>query len=275
MRLCKYFLIVALAFFCTLTCCAQDTAEYVYRDSTLIMADSVNKATAVEEQKDNYIKKIVVLDTAQRNKQLGLVNDSAESLKNDPAFAYAKNLDSLLKALQAKQQKAPVDTTGRTGPSWLERFFSSTVTKTFFWSLAIIFIGFILYKLFFTEGIFQRKSTTNKVNVVQEAEDNLSPTTDYYNLIAQSVANNNYRLATRYHYLQALQKLAARGAIQFTADKTNYQYLAELYGKPYYNNFAALTLNYEYAWYGSFQITDTMYSKIQNNFTAFNNQLYY
>lgn len=273
MRLRKYFLIVALVFFGTLTCCAQDTSEYVYKDSALIVADSVNKAAVVEEQKESYIKKIVVLDTAQHNKQLGIVNDSAEALKNDPAFAYAKNLDSLLKALQAKQQKAAVETTGSRGPSWLERFFSSTVTKTFFWSLAVIFIVFILYKLFFTEGIFQRKSTISKVNVVQEAEDNLSATTDYYKLIAQSVANNNYRLATRYHYLQALQKLVAKGAIQFTADKTNYQYLAELYGKPYYNNFAALTLNYEYAWYGSFQITDAMFYKIQNNFTAFNNQL--
>ncbi len=271
--MCKYFLIVALVFFCTLTCCAQDTAEYVYKDSMLIVADSVNKAVAVEEQKDSYIKKIVVPDTAQRRKQLGIVNDSAEFLKNDPAFAYAKNLDSLLKSLQDKQQKAPAESAERIGTSWLERFFSSTVTKIFFWSLAIIFIGFILYKLFFTEGIFQRKSTSSKVNVVQEEEEHLSSTTDYNKLIAQAVGNKNFRLAIRYYYLQALQKLAVNGAIQFTADKTNYQYVAELYGKPYYNNFAALTLNYEYAWYGGFEITDAIFFKIQNNFTAFNNQL--
>ena len=109
--------------------------------------------------------------------------------------------------------------------------------------------------------------------MVNQTEERNAQPVSYQNLITQAVNNKNYRLATRYHYLQTLQKLALKGLIQFTADKTNLQYSTELNGNPVRESFLALTLNYEYAWYGDFNITDTMFEKIQNNFIAFNNNL--
>ena len=57
------------------------------------------------------------------------------------------------------------------------------------------------------------------------------------------------------------------------ADKTNYQYVQELYGKSYKNDFAALTLNYEYIWYGEFEIEEAAFLRISNHFEKFQNQL--
>lgn len=250
---------------------AQDS-EYVYKDSTVLTADSITaRNLVINTKKNNTTDGKEAIDTVLQNKQFAIFKDSAEALKNNTAFKYAKNLDSILIALQKRQQtqQAPE----KASQSWLEKFFFSSVTKIFFWTLACIFIGFIVYKLFIAEGFFQRQTTSSKVTVLPDEEEHLFALTDYDKLLAQAVTEKNYRLAIRYHYLQTLQKLAAKGAIQFTADKTNYEYIRELFGKPYKDEFASLTLNYEYAWYGKFDISESMFTTIQKNFKQFNNQL--
>lgn len=270
MKCSKFFIILYLLFFCCLHAVAQDS-DYVYKDSSVINADSLaTRGLAVEIKKNAFLNNTAA-DTAIRINQLSGINDSAEALKNITAFAYAKNLDSILKAVQKKQAVQTVP--AKVSTSWLEKFFFSSVTKLFFWILAAIFAGFILYKLFFTRGFFQWSAATSNVTVVPMLQEQAFAATDYNKLISQSVINKNYRLAIRYHYLQTLQKLAARGAIQFTADKTNYQYINELAGKPFRDQFVALTLHYEYAWYGGFSTDEIKFGGIQNNFKQFNIQL--
>ena len=271
MKCSKFFIILYGLFFCCLSAVAQDS-EYVYKDSSVIIADSITtSALVVEMKKSSATNEENVVDTVFKNNQVTALNDSAEVLKNASSFAYAKNLDSILQKLQKEQiaQEVPV----KNETSWIEIFFLSSVTKLFFWAIAGLFIGFILYKLFFTEGFFQRSAAISKVTILPQQEEQLFAATDYNKLIIQSITNKNYRLAIRYHYLQTLQKLSAKGTIQFTADKTNYQYVKELYGKPYRDEFASLTLKYEYAWYGGFDIDETMFTKIQNNFKQFTFQL--
>ncbi len=262
----------ALLIFCSLYCRAQET-DYVYADSSVMQADSVSaKALAFDIKKKGQMQEEIVADSAVRKSQLLVVNDSAEALKNASSFAYAKNLDSLLKELQKTEQTKTKSSS--VNLSWLARFFFSPVTKVFFWILACLFIGFILYKLFFTKGIFQRPTATSNVtNIHVEEEEHMLATTDYNKLIAQATTAQNYRLAIRYHYLQALQKLSLKNAIQFAPEKTNYQYVTELTNKPYKNEFASLTLNYEYAWYGGFEVSESIFFAIQNNFKQFNSQL--
>lgn len=270
MKCSKFFIILYLLFFCCLNAGAQDS-DYVYKDSTVITADSLaTRALAVDIKKNGYLNNATA-DTAIRINQFSGVSDSAEALKNATAFVYAKNLDSILKAVQKKQatQTAPA----KVNTSWLENLFFSSVTKVFFWILAALFTGFILYKLFFTEGFFQRPAAISNVTVVPMQQEQAFAATDYNKLITQSVINKNYRLAVRYHYLQTLQKLATKGAIQFTADKTNYKYINELACKPFRDQFVALTLHYEYAWYGGFTTDEIMFAGIQNNFKQFNIQL--
>lgn len=266
----KFFIIFYLYFFCCLHAVGQDN-DYVYKDSSIIMADSIaTKVLEVAIKKNNFLNEEEA-DTAFKNNQLAVVNDSAEALKNEPSFAYVKNLDSILRTLQKKQLAKPA--TAKVSISWLERFFFSSITKIFFWALAGIFIGFILYKLFFAKGFFQRNTAVSNVTLLPQQQEQTFATIDYNKLITPSTANKDYRLATRYHYLQTLQKLAAKGAIQFTADKTNYQYINELAAKPFSEEFIKLTLNYEYAWYGGFDLDETMFATIQNNFKQFNLQL--
>ena len=253
-----------LIFFCTFFLKAQSRDDdYIYKDSTVDIENNIEKKSS----SNSIILKKNNTDTALQVNQYSLINDSAEALKNTSDFAYAKNLDSILKLLQKEElsEGKPV----RKKASWLELFFFSPVTKIFFWLIACLFIGFILHRLFFTEGFFKRSTLQANVTVLKEEEEHLSATTDYLKLIQQAVSNKNYRLAVRYHYLQTLQKLSAKEIILFSVDKTNHQYITELSAKSYKNEFVQLTLAYEYAWYGGFVTDEMIFKSLQTNFKNF------
>ncbi|MEJ7586444.1 MAG: hypothetical protein WKI04_02660 [Ferruginibacter sp.] len=205
------------------------------------------------------------------NNQLSVERDSIRALKNSKSFAYAKNLDTLLYKYQQSMAKENID--AKKNISWLARLLLSPFTKYFFWLVAVVFVSFILYKLFFAEGFFQRRYARLNVTVLPGEKENLSMDADYEKLIAHAVVNRNFRLGIRYHYLQTLKKLSTKRAIQFAADKTNYQYVRELAGKPYKNSFASLTVDYEYVWYGEFEVDETIFSAIQDKFKRFNSEV--
>ncbi len=273
----KLLLPFVLLLCCSISLQAQTTKEYVYVDSTLLYPEETDttpeEETPGEDTDLDTATQVIsyAADTNLLNNELALSRDSIRILKNLKQLAYAKVMDSLLKELQKKQVDAANMQPEK--PSFFEQFLSSQITRFVFWSLACFFVLFIIYKLFFTEGFLQRQSTKATVNLLAEDDNDVKGNTDYDKQVALAVSNKNYRLATRYLYLQTIQKLSAAGAINFAADKTNSQYLYELAGKPYKSEFASLTLNYEYVWYGEFLIDEAAFGTLQNRFKQFNNKL--
>ncbi|MEO6723617.1 MAG: DUF4129 domain-containing protein [Ferruginibacter sp.] len=266
-------ILILLSLLFVVNATAQDN-RYVYKDTSIVDADSVETNVVVADNSgDEAVETaaIVYADTSLRYNQLTLERDSVEALKKLKALAYAKNLDSLL--YQYQKGRKVEESEAKSSGSWLSNFFGSALTQYFFWLLAGVFIIFILYKLFFTQGFFQRSYAKAKVLETVDEREALSAETDFSKLIAQALGNKNYRLAIRYHYLQLLQKLTQKGIIEFTPDKTNYEYVTELSGKSYKKDFAAITLHYEYAWYGEFEIDEQTFGAIQNKFKQLNNLL--
>ncbi|MES2432107.1 MAG: hypothetical protein V4556_14320 [Bacteroidota bacterium] len=250
-----------LLLFINIHCYAQNAPAY---DETV---DEEYAEDEDEEYGYDYI------DTALYFNSKHVSKDSIIAYKESKNFAYAKNLDSLLKSLKrAEEKNKKIDLKRRKSGSWLVSFFQSGVAQVIFWSLAAIFVLFILYKLFFIRGqLFKQKIQSNVMALPEEEE--LSMNTDYDKLINQSVNDKDYRLAVRYHYLKALQKLASTNLIMYAADKTNYQYVRELSGKAYHNDFANITLHYEYVWYGEFDIDELTYLKLEDSFKQFQSKL--
>jgi hypothetical protein len=262
-----------LLLFCSLTMQAQDKEKYLYQDSSILYpqdndADTVEKATDSSEGEE---EQSIVADTILVNNGLYTPKDSVIAIKREKSFAYATILDSLLKDMQQKQDVNYAANTNRL--SAIDRFFSARLTKLVFWTIAALLLSFIIIKLFFTEGFFQRKSTGSKVKELESEEDTAPDAKDYKRLINAAIEKRDYRLATRYLYLQSLYRLIELGAVSFATDKTNHQYLVELAAKPYQQAFADLTRQYEYAWYGGFTIDENRFTSIQQSFANFNNQL--
>ena len=251
--------------------------KYIYTDSTLTITDEVYDSTVVQapvkDKADDDIENVIEIDTTVYYNQLTVSPDSIAAWKNLKGFAYVKYLDSLLKAKKDEQGKKQETYTAPSGPGWLGSALSSQGLQVFLWALAILFVLFILYKLFLTEGVFRKNFKNTKTVAPEVAEEIITGESDFYAFIKDAEKSGNYRLAVRYHYLQSLHKLADKNMVQLAADKTNYQYVREIANQNYQNNFAALTLNYEYVWYGEFAVDENIYRKMEPEFSAFNNKL--
>ena len=81
--------------------------------------------------------------------------------------------------------------------------------------IAIFFIGFILYRLFFTGGLFTRGNKKNYVEEPVEEPEKLNEYSEYNDLIAEAESNNDFNLAVRYLYLQSLKKTFRCGINSF------------------------------------------------------------
>ena len=58
--------------------------------------------------------------------------------------------------------------------------------------------------------------------------------------------------------------------IEINTNKTNYEYVMELRKHKFANEFASLTLQYEYVWYGEYPVDERLFEQIQGSFTQFN-----
>jgi len=74
-------------------------------------------------------------------------------------------------------------------------------------------------------------------------------------------------------FLRLLKDLSQKNIIQYAQGKTNFDYLMQLHPTKYYRDFFRITRNYEYSWYGQFDVTEDMYHIIQSDFSNFDRQL--
>ncbi|HSQ45221.1 MAG TPA: hypothetical protein VLM16_09505 [Ginsengibacter sp.] len=268
----KFCCIVVLLFFLTSRCFAQsDSGSTTDTSGDVMTSDSVNNDS--EDIGDTVITK-TVFDSSK---------DSILKWKRSPEFAYMSFLDSLLKKKKAGLRADTISIDNNTGgkknktisipSSSSNGFLNSFPVKIFFWLIAIFFIGFILYKLFFKGGLFIKGNIKHGDEPVAEEPEKLSEYSTYNELVNEAESQNDFNLAIRYLYLQSLKKLSDRELIFFSADKTNKFYVQELSGHAFQSEFASLTLNYEYMWYGKFAINRDRYQQLKQEFILFNKKI--
>ncbi len=269
----------------------SQSKEYVYEDSVITAPGEEELITVDEEDEDEdyLITKKVKADTVLFYTNLPISVDTVNYWKNMPAFGYSRYLDSLLKikknaanknskAEKDKQKPLKDESDSKTTIGQEERnspvysgsaFFNSGFAKGLFWLLAVCFIAVVVYLLFFKDGFFKGNTRSIPAAAENKEDADLAPGADMDTLIANALRNGNYRLAVRYQYLKCLHRLCDRNILQFAADKTNYQYVQEIGNAALRNDFAGLTLHYEYVWYGEFAIDEIIYKKLETGFTAF------
>lgn len=145
---------------------------------------------------------------------------------------------------------------------------------TFVW--AIVFAVFLFALLYFLSvkkiGFFVRNhANTADVTANMEAEDLFA--LPYQQLLQQAYAEKDYRLAIRILYLQTLKLFSEKNILLFRPEYTNSDYLAQLSQTGYYQDFFAVTRHYEYAWYGSFAVSEAAFRIIQARFMLIQNKI--
>jgi hypothetical protein len=249
--------------------------SYAQDDSTAKIIDSLLAAPKdageyPSEDDTSYYDETeeIPVDTAIISQIRMIPDDTLKLIKRDKGFYYQKYLDSFLRAEKIRPQKKSreIDLSEFNG------LFS--VFKYLFWIIGIGVLLFVLYKLFLSnQGLF-RSNRNNIEATIDSTEEEISPD-QYESMIKKAAEAGNYRLATRYLFLQSLRKLNDKGYVVIGTEKTNYQYLNEIRDRSslFGNSFAALTLKYEYIWYGEYEITNTAYFLLERDFREFTKQL--
>lgn len=199
-------------------------------------------------------KKFFIADTLK----LRQLPDSAISkMKEDKDFWYANTVFN-----KRKVKKNPG--TNSNHISLEEQMWFQTLL----WVIVIGgFAAFIMIYLANSNiSLFRRKSKyITGISGGELATDDIF-TINYQNEIEKAVLHNNYRVAVRLLFLQLLKRLSEKNLIQYTHEKTNLDYLMQLSPTIYYQDFFRITRNYEYSWYGQFNINPEKFDVIKNDF---------
>ncbi len=89
---------------------------------------------------------------------------------------------------------------------------------------------------------------------------------DLERFLREALAAGNYPLAIRLYYLQVIKQLSESGAIHWSREKTNRDYLRETRSHRSAAEFRATTRIYERVWYGNQPLDEPAYQKLEPEF---------
>ena len=210
---------------------------------------------------DTAIKQQNFDSSTSESKQLILTRNvdqaQVEKLRKDDAFWYVN------KSPIREEVRLPSE-------SYQNKLGRQQWFRNLMWFLMVG--GFIAVLIWFLMSsnvkLFRKKST-----LISKSENNIVTENifdiNYNEEIHKAIKTENYRLAVRLMYLQLLKDLSQRGIIKYKQERTNNDYVMQLYNTPFYKPFFQLTRNFEYAWYGQFEIKREAFKTIQSDFDSF------
>lgn len=191
-----------------------------------------------------------------------------KKMTNDPAFHYEDETEKKAEAPEYKQSALE-----RMFQSIFE-FLGSSAGKTIIIILVALIVLVLIIRAIQLNGniLFAKKDR----KLGQEAIDSENHIPDdWENEIRTAAQAGNYRLALRYGYRYLLTMLQEKELIQFQVAKTNYQYVYELKGTSFHKPVMQLTREYEYAWYGGFEIEKPFFDHYLQMITTIKKELNY
>jgi hypothetical protein len=193
-------------------------------------------------------------------------DDEVKKLKSDDAYWYVNEVPPREKRKASNQENKK----GKKGSSDDKAVLNIPWLRVFFWILLIT--GFIALLVWFLRTsnirLFGKKNVAVEETPEEEISDNIFEM-NFETEIQKAVNAKNYRLAVRLMYLRTLRDLSNQNLIQYTHEKTNSDYLFQLAETVYYKEFFRLTRDFDYTWYGHFELSQDSFTLIQDDFSAF------
>jgi hypothetical protein len=221
-------------------------------------ADRPEKA---DSEHAEYFSKRTIFTSAQDSLKVRAVPDSIIStMKNDDAFWYA-NYDFKKKATTESN-------------SLLLKLINLAWFRTLVWFLVIAgFTAVVIWYLISSNASIFRRAPYVITSSAADADSENIFEINFENEINKTIATGQYRLAVRLMFLRMLKSLSEKNIIQYKQDKTNLDYLMQVHPTAYYKDFFRLTRNYEYTWYGKFDLNPEAFTIIKNDFETFDNKM--
>ncbi|MEZ4687136.1 MAG: DUF4129 domain-containing protein [Bacteroidia bacterium] len=188
---------------------------------------------------------------------------------SDPMYSYSERHRAAQKAQEVEDA------------FWanVERFFSKNrigsvnLTEMILALVVVFTVFFVALSLLGVNvrSLFKRRAQEIPLHDEELAEDLRE--LDFDQLLAHAKGQQDYRRGVRLLYLETLNMLGEKNLIQFARHKTNYEYLLSLQGHRLYDDFERLTLQFDYVWYGNFDIDEAGFDRMTNTFRHFQSNL--
>jgi len=192
-----------------------------------------------------------------------------DKLKLDEDYWYINKVPP-----RARENSAPDNENGNNEKKKSRGLFNIPWLNVLFW--VILIGGFVALLVWFLSTsdvrLFRKKTRPVDEEVQDEITDDIFEM-NFEKEIQKATEARNYRLAVRHMYLRTLRDLANYNLINYTHEKTNSDYLLQMSATRYYKSFFQLTRNFDYTWYGKFELTQDSFAIIQHAFSAFKQQL--
>ncbi|MFD0931213.1 hypothetical protein ACFQ0R_01230 [Psychroflexus salinarum] len=135
--------------------------------------------------------------------------------------------------------------------------------------LLIVGLLVLIVWLFNKYYVLKRKKVPESKTEINLSEDErLVLKKDLSTLIEEAESETNFRLASRYLFLNILKNLKENNIIEYQFQKTNADYKSEISQEEIKSDFTYASRFYEFVWYGDFQLEITEYKKAKNRFEA-------
>ena len=169
------------------------------------------------------------------------------------------------------KDKKPKEKKNKSG-GWSFPAGSAELLKMVSFVAVFILFAFILYYVSKNTTLSQsiKKMKPSDVHAPVENIEEL----DIDGLLRQALTDGDLRVAVRIRYLMLLKKLNEAGLIAWKKNKTNRDYLSELYGRnSCYDDVRELTLAYEIVWYGEHSVSSDSFQRLTGEFESVNRHI--
>lgn len=247
-----------LLWVCFLLSCINGKAQDTVTDTTVIETDSAVAMDEAEKsyEHENYFEhKITSADSIELRQVPGSIIDS---MKKDDAFWYADHVF---------EKKATKETEVRISKPPLQWMNMTTLLV-----IVVLFLGILAWYLLQNNIVGRRRAITGEKINDDILTENIFEI-NYQKEIESAINAGDYRLAIRLMFLRLLKQLSQKKIIDYKQERTNFDYLSQLYSTGYYNDFFRLTRNYEYSWYGKFHVSPETFGIIKTEFENFDRKL--
>lgn len=135
------------------------------------------------------------------------------------------------------------------------------VVKYVVYGLLLTLLVFLIARVL---NNFTKNTTTPRetpvIEDLEEIEEKIHEL-DLEQMRNDALAAGNYKLVLRLNFLIIIKLLSENGFIQWTKDKTNWDYYHELKNKMLADHYKALTRDFEIYWYGERPFSETEYRR--------------
>jgi hypothetical protein len=247
-------------FFIYINCFAQNNTDtvIVYSDST--RPDSVY--IAPPEKEEPKFDSITAYNVSSYT-PYQIPDSVLENLKKDEAFWYVNKTPE-------RQKPVAIDPNKKISPPW----YTQDWFRTLIWIIIIgVFITVLIWFLIASDvRLFRKKPTVLQSNIDAEITEDIF-SVNYEEELEKAIQDENYRLGVRLMYLHVLRLFSESNIIQYKIERTNSDYLLQLFNTSYYKDFFRLTRNFDYVWYGKFDISAAAFNMIQQDYTKLKTSL--